>query len=107
MLMDGTHEARSKLVAGIHKLATSQSTHPAMEGMFHVRTPLIEKAIILAALAIEPDYFSYMSKLDDVCASSLSELVANVLPDLFQAVLNGNLTIPQFVLQATRAYVRL
>jgi len=107
MLVDRTHDARSKLVAGIHKLATSQSTHPAIEGMFHLRTPLIDKAIILAALAIEPDYFSYMAQLDAVCASCLSELVANILPDLFQSVLDGNLTIPQFVLQATRAYVRL
>lgn len=107
MLLDRTHTVRSKLVAGINKLAMSHSEHPALVCMFEERTPLVDKAIILAALAIEPDFFGYVSQLDDVCASALSELVANTLPHLFQSVLNGNLSIPEFVLQATRAYVRL
>jgi len=107
MLVDNTHVVRSKLVAGINKLAMSHSKHPALVGMFQARTPLVDKAIILAALAIEPDFFGYVSQLDDVCASSLSEFVANALPDLFQSVLNGNMGVPEFVLQATRAYVRL
>ena len=107
ILVDRTHQSRGNLVTGIHKLAVSHSAHPAMLNMFQERTPLLDKAIILAALAIEPDFFSYMSHLPDVCSSSLSELVANALPDLFQAALDGNLTMPEFVLQATRAYVRL
>ena len=107
MLVDDTHDVRSKLVLGIHKLVRSQSTHPAMLKMCAARTPLLDKAVLLAALAIEPDFFGYMAKLDHVCASAVSELVANVMPGLLQSVLDGNMSIPKFVSEGTRAYVRL
>jgi hypothetical protein len=107
MLVDDTHDVRSKLVLGIHKLVRSQSTHPAMSSMCAARTPLLDKAVLLAALAIEPDFFGYMAKLDHVCASAVSELVANVMPGLLQSVLDGNMSIPKFVSEGTRAYVRL
>ena len=107
MLVDDRHDARSKLVLGIHKLVRSQSTHPAMSIMCGARTPLLDKAVLLAALAIEPDFYGYMAKMEHVCASAVSELVANVMPDLLQNVLNGTSSIAHFVSEATRAYVRL
>ena len=102
-------EERSKLTKGLQKFIKSRITHPAVDEMFSCAPmpPLLERAIVLAALVQEPDFLQHMMDRTDTCSSSLSQYVVDVLPPYLNNLLNGVHNIQQFVMNATHAYIIL
>ena len=100
-------KTRDKLVQGIRKLVLSQTQHPAVHKMMNAGNVTIDRAMLLAAAYIEPDFLRYLMEQPGVCTSTMSEYAANVLPSLVEEVLDGNLSVTEFVHRATQAYVRL
>lgn len=92
---------------GISKLVHTQTKHPAILELFDGKTPIVEKALLLAALHIEPDFLRFMLEQQGTCSSTLSEYTADVLPDLLGRLLDGNQTVHEFVTCALHAYVRV
>jgi len=107
MLTLERHKTRDKLAQGIRKLVLSQTQHPAVHKMLNAGSVIIDRAMLLAAMYIEPDFLRYLMEQPGVCTSTMSEYAANVLPSLVQDVLDGNLSVQDFVHNATQAYVRL
>ena len=99
---------RTSLVTGVLSLIKTYSKHPAITKLSsHSHVPVIEKALILAAISTEPDFLTYLMDLDDTCSSTLSEYVAHQLPPLVEKLLNGSIEMCEFVETASHAYVRL
>lgn len=108
ILFDENCDLRTKLISGVLSLIQTYSKHPAVAELSkHCTSPVVEKALILAAVHTEPDFLTYLMDMQDTCSSTLSEYVAHVLPALVEKVLNGALTMSEFVENASYAYVRL
>lgn len=108
ILTDASHPLREQISAAVVQMICDYSKHPAIIQMTkHSSEPVIQKALILAAIYMEPDFLTYMMNMNQTCSSTLSEYVAHVLPPLIERLLNGATTIPLFVEEATHAYVRL
>jgi hypothetical protein len=98
---------RTELTRGITKMVQEHSKHPAVIGMIHCRSAIVEKAMVIAAIYAEPDFLTYAMEQPGMCSSTLSEYVAHVLPDLVERLLDGKIAIVEFVQEATHAYVKL
>jgi hypothetical protein len=107
MLADDSHPTRTSMCAGISKLVGTQTKHPAILELLGTTSSTVEKALLLAALHIEPDFLRFMLEQQGTCSSTLSEYTANVLPGLVGLLLDGNQTVPEFVTSALHAYVRV
>ena len=109
MLVFSNSEERTKLTNGLQKFIKSRITHPAVDEMFSCvpMPPLLERAIVLAALVQEPDFLQHMMDRTDTCSSSLSQYVVDVLPPHLNQLLNGVCNMRQFVMNATHAYIIL
>ena len=62
LIVDATSKLRTELVNGLHLFITSKTQHPAVNDMFetHEHSALVEKAILLAAIAKEPDFLQHL-----------------------------------------------
>lgn len=100
---------RGKLVNGLRAFILSKVSHPSVDDMFrHVDgCAAVQKAIVLAAIAREPDFLQHLMEREDMCSSSLSQYAVDVLPPLITDVLDGKMTIDDFVLKATHEYIIL
>lgn len=108
ILMLDKLQVRDNLVSGIVRMVAQQSKHPSINSMVqHQHCPAVQKAFILGALYAEPDFFTYLTEMDGVCNSAVSEFVANLLPDIVTRVLNGYITLDEFIAECTHQYVRL
>jgi len=111
ILTDEECTARSKLALGIAVLVGEQSKHPAVADLIkHVKAEhpaMLHRAIIAAALVYEPDFLQYMLDTNDTCSSTLSQYAVQVLPPFLDELLNGNVTLNDFVLNITHAYMIL
>jgi len=107
ILTDDISAIRTELTKGITKMIEEHSTHPAVLEMVSSSSVTVEKAMVIAAIYAEPDFLAYAMEQPGMCSSTLSEYVAHVLPGLVQRLLDGKLTIGEFVDEATHAYVKL
>ena len=104
---------REKLAHGIAKLILDNSVHPAVLMLIeHLkkdtdRMPLIHRALVMAAMAHEPDFLQYTLDTDGTCSSAISEFAVTVLPVIIEKLLNGDMSLPDFVLHGTHAYTAL
>jgi len=110
---DAECEERKKLAHGIAKLILENSAHPAVNMLVeHLkddndRTPLIHRALVMAAMAHEPDFLQYTLDTGGTCSSTISQFAVTVLPGIIDKLLNGDMTLPDFVLHGTHAYTAL
>ena len=104
---------RGKLAHGIAKLIRENSAHPAVSLLIeHLkedndRTPLLHRALVMAAMAHEPDFLQYTLDKGGTCSSTSSQFAVTVLPDIIEKLLNGDMSLPDFVLHGTHAYTAL
>ena len=104
---------RSNLARGICKLIQETSPHPAVSAIVeHLsadddRTATVQRALIMAAMAHEPDFLQYALDTGGTCSSTISQFAVTVLPALIEKVLNGDMSLPDFVLCGTHAYTTL
>lgn len=98
---------RKELVSGISKLVQELTTHPAVLEALQSNSIVAEKALVIGAIYAEPDFLAYSLDLPSVCSSTVSEWVVTQLPEIVQALLNGQCTLDEFVLNATHAYITL
>lgn len=109
ILVDQKNALRTELVRGLHLFVTSKTQHPAVDEMFGspAHKAIIEKAIVLAAIAREPDFLQHLMERDDTCNSCLSQFCVQILPSLLEQFLNGKTALDDFVLKATHEYILL
>lgn len=100
-------EARTMMCKGVRKLVLSQSRHPAVCAMTETRSVVVEKMLIITAMHIEPDFLAYLLDQPGVSTSAVSEFIIRVVPSLMERLMNGNMSIIDFVAEATHAYVKL
>ena len=102
---------RDKLAHGIGKLIAGHSKHPAVmyviEQLDAEHAILVQRALIIVALVYEPDFLQYALELPNTSGSAISEYAVVILPALIDEVLNGNIALDDFVLQAIHAYTVL
>ena len=98
---------RKELVSGISRLVQELTTHPAVLEALQSDSVVAEKALVIGAIYAEPDFLAYSLDLPSVCSSTVSEWVVTQLPEIVQALLNGQCTLDEFVLDATHAYITL
>ncbi len=104
---------RASLARGVLNMVNDVSTHPATHTVHECLqsktkiTPIVEKALILAALCNEPEFVQYMLDMEEVSSSAVSQFtVQNLVPSI-EKVLDGNLKMPEFVLESLVDYVSL
>ena len=109
MLVNSISNVRTQLVSGLHSFITSKTQHPAVDDMFLSKhmSPLIERAIVIAAIAKEPDFLQHLMERNDTCNSSLSQYAIDIVPQLLESLLDGKLTLYDFVAKATHEYIIL
>ena len=109
MLVHNDNKLRKQLVQGLHSFITSKTQHPAVDDMFVAlnMSPMLERAILIAAIAREPDFLQHLMEKQDTCNSSLSQYALNVVPPLLEQLLDGKLALDDFVLKATHEYIIL
>jgi hypothetical protein len=104
---------RTNVARGVLKLVQDVSKHPAIadvqEGLQSgsPTTKIVEKALILAALCQEPEFLHYMLDMEDVSSSAVSQFTVEMLAPSVERLLNGNLHVPEFVLQSLVDYTTL
>lgn len=101
---------RDHLTKGICNMIREQTSHPAINELVKHATvvhPLLQRALIIAALVHEPDFLQFMIDRDDICSSTVSEYVVARVPHLVESLLDGNISLQRFVLHATHMYATL
>jgi len=99
---------RSGLADGLRAFIRSKSNHPVVDELLDPpMTAMVERGVILGALAYEADFLQHMLTHDGVCSSALSQYAVRTLPPLVEALLDGNLAFNDFVLHATHLYTTL
>ena len=108
VLVAASGELREKLARGVMRLVQERSKHPAIVDIAsRLDDVLVQRAIILAALAHEPDFLQHVLEMPGVCRSTMSEFAVKVLPALIDGFVCGDVDLPGFVLGAVHAYVSL
>lgn len=111
ILTDEDCAVRQKLVRGIVGLVEERSKHPAVTAMVERlggdHSVTLQRALIAAALVYEPDFMQYMLDAPDTCSSTLSQYAVVGLPAPLDALLDGNTSLENFVLDITHAYTVL
>ena len=99
---------RNDLVDGLRAFIRSKSSHPVVDELLSPpMTAMVERGIILGALAYEADFLQHMLTQDGMCSSALSQYAVRTLPPLVESLLDGNLEFNDFVLHATHLYTTL
>ena len=98
---------RTELVRGIRKLVAAHSKHPAVRDKLQTDTAATEKVLLVAAMYAEPDFIAYVMDQPGVPRSAVSEFIAQEVPPLIDRLLNGNVSVRDFVADVTYAYVKL
>jgi hypothetical protein len=104
---------RTNVARGVLKLVQDVSKHPAIADVQESlqsgspTTKIVEKALILAALCQEPEFLHYMLDMKDVSSSAVSQFTVEMLAPSVERLLNGNLHVPEFVLQSLVDYTTL
>lgn len=107
MLTLQTCRQRTELVQGIRKLVAAHSRHPAVRDMLQTDSATTEKVLLVAAMYAEPDFIAYVMDQPGVPRSAVSEFIAQEVPPLVDRLLNGNMSVRDFVADVTYAYVKL
>jgi hypothetical protein len=104
---------RTNVARGVLKLVQDVSAHPAIADVQEslqrrsATSTIVEKALILAALCQEPEFLHYVLDMEDVSSSAVSQFTVEMLKPRVETLLNGNLHMPEFVLQSLVDYTAL
>ena len=104
---------RTNVARGVLKLVHDVSAHPAIADVQvslqrrSATSTIVEKALILAALCQEPEFLHYVLDMKDVSSSAVSQFTVEMLKPRVEILLNGNLHMPEFVLQSLVDYTTL
>ena len=99
-----------RIVQGVYSMVNDRSRHPAViESLKHAKAGdrTLQRAILLVALYIEPEFFNYMCERPGIDASALSQFVVDVLPPIITLFLNGEVDLQYCVSQCTLAYITM
>ena len=97
-----------RLASGIMRMVQERSTHPGVSAVKQrVSDVLVQRAVVFAALGQEADFLQHVLDMENVSSSAVSEFAVNVLPPILDKFLSGKSTLPEFVLDASHAYVSL
>lgn len=109
-LLTGTldEEAHTMLQA-VQRLITARSKHPEVLFVFEhaAKMPCVARAVLLYAMAIEPDFCTYMMQRADVDADALSEFVHSILGPNVEQLMNGMMSMEYFVNTCLLEYVTM
>lgn len=105
---------RGKLADGILNMLQATTSHPVLQDLSqHIgaaqgaKRHLLQKVLILGALAVEPNFVEHMFTLDNVCKSTLSQFIVHCMQPEMETFLCGNQPLEEFVLTLTHAYISL
>ena len=108
ILMARSCGARQKLATAVLNMVQDRTRHPAvLDVQRRMDQCVVQRAVLLAAMVQEPDFLQHVLEMPSVCSSTLSEYVVNVLPAIVDDFMCGKTTLPEFVLEASHAYVIL
>ena len=108
ILTTSADNVRPQMASGIMRMVQGRSTHPGVTDVAqHLDDSLVQRAVVLAALAQEADFLQHVLEMEHVSSSAVSEFAVNVLPPILDRFMCGKTTLPEFVLDACHAYVIL
>ena len=111
MLVQPNHEGRDKLAHGIMNMIADYTQHPATQKVRANITgkhgPVVQKVLLLAACAKEPDFLQHMLEQHEICSSTLSEYAIKALPSMIENYVDGKISTNDFLADAIHAYIIL
>jgi len=111
MLTKTVDQERENLARGITQMLLEYSTHPEVKRLGDSITGdhagLIQKVLIIAAISHDPDFLQYLMNHDSSCTSTLSQYSVDVAPPIIERLLDGDITLDDFVAAAVHAYTSL
>lgn len=111
MLVRHSHAGRDKLAHGIMNMIADYTQHPATQKVRNYLTgehaAVVQKVLLIAACAHEPDFLQHMLEQNAVCSSTLSEYAIKTMPALIENYLDGKVDTSDFLADAIHAYIIL
>ena len=88
-----------KMLKAVKQLVKDHSTHPDVDYVFTQaeHDPCVARAILLYAIANEPDFTTYILEQTDVDAPCVSEFMFKIVVPFAEEVMNGRMSLEYFV----------
>ena len=111
MLVQDSHAGRDELAHGIMNMIADYTQPPATQKVRKYITgehaAVVQKVLLVAACAHEPNFLQHMLEQNAVCSSTLSEYAVQIIPALIQNYLDGKVNTRDFLAEAIHAYIIL